>query len=112
MCIIENIFSEKEFSLSPSSALRAASPLKGEAVKYVNLAQVTASPLRGEAARRADEGDKDINLEKNLTKCQFVGQALPDKISYVNNTLFRLRHPVLDYTGEHNIPITTNPYGF
>ena len=47
-------------SLSPSSELRSASPLKGEAVKYANLAQVTASPLRGEAARRADEGDRDI----------------------------------------------------
>ena len=30
----------------------------------------------------------------------------------VFSTLSRLRHPVLDYSGEHNIPITTNPYGF
>ena len=27
-------------------------------------------------------------------------------------TLIRLRQLVLDYSGEHNIPITTNPYGF
>ena len=31
---------------------------------------------------------------------------------FVYNTLSRLRHPVLDYSGEHNIPMTTNPYGF
>ena len=42
--------------MSPSSELRSASPLKGEAVKRAKLTQVTASPLRGEAARRADEG--------------------------------------------------------
>ena len=42
--------------MSPSSELRSASPLKGEAVKRAKLTQVTASPLRGEAARRAEEG--------------------------------------------------------
>ena len=46
-------------SISPSSGFQPASPLKGEAVRYVKLAQVTASPLRGEAARRADEGGID-----------------------------------------------------
>ena len=62
-------------------------------MKHVGLAQITASPLRGEAERSSDEGDRDINFEKNLTKCQLVGQALPDKIPYINNTLSRLRHP-------------------
>ena len=47
-------------SMPPSSELRSASPLKGEAVTCVNLARFTASPLRGEAARRADEGGIDI----------------------------------------------------
>ena len=45
--------------IPPSSALRAASPLKGEAVTCVNLARFTASPLRGEAERSSDEGDID-----------------------------------------------------
>ena len=44
-------------SISPSSALWAASPLEGEAVECVNLAQVTASPSRGEAERSSDEGE-------------------------------------------------------
>ena len=45
-------------NVSPSSALRAASPLKGEAVECAKLTQVTASPLRGEAERSSDEGGK------------------------------------------------------
>ena len=49
--------------MPPSSALRAASPLKGEAVECVYLAQMTASPSRGEAARKADEGDIDNKMQ-------------------------------------------------
>ena len=51
-------------SISPSSGFQPASPLKGEAVKFVKLTQVTASPLRGEAERSSDEGDIDINTKK------------------------------------------------
>ena len=51
-------------SVSPSSELRSASPLKGEAVTCVSLAHFTASPLRGEAARRADEGGKKNKINK------------------------------------------------
>ena len=47
-------------SMPPSSALRAASPLKGEAVKRVSFAQITASPLRGEAERSSDEGGIEL----------------------------------------------------
>ena len=43
--------------MPPSSALRAASPLKGEAVECVYLAQITASPLR------ADEGGIDNEMQ-------------------------------------------------
>ena len=46
-------------SMPPSSELRPASPLKGEAVKFVKLTQVTASPSRGEAGWKPDEGDID-----------------------------------------------------
>ena len=47
--------------MSPSSGLRPASPLKGEAVDYVKLAHFAASPSRGEAGRSPDEGDKISN---------------------------------------------------
>ena len=50
--------------ITPSSELRSASPLKGEAVTCVSLAHFTASPLRGEAARRADEGGKKNKINK------------------------------------------------
>ena len=54
---------------TPSSELRSASPLEGEAVERVKLAQVTASPLRGEAERSSDEGDtittQQITTKKN-----------------------------------------------
>ena len=52
-------------SMPPSSELRSASPLKGEAVTCAILTHSTASHLRGEAARRADEGDID-NKELNF----------------------------------------------
>ena len=39
------------------------SPLNGETVKCVNLAQLHASPLRGEAVRRTDEGGKDTKKQ-------------------------------------------------
>ena len=39
-----------------------ASPLKGEALKCVNLARLHASPLRGEAVRRTDEGGIKFNF--------------------------------------------------
>ena len=50
--------------MSPSSELRSASPLKGEAVTCINLTNFTASPLRGEAGWKPDEGGIDVNLHK------------------------------------------------
>ena len=47
-----------------SSALRAASPLKGEAVACTYLTRFIASPLRGEAERSSDEGDKTLTFHK------------------------------------------------
>ena len=49
------------YSVSPSSGFQPASPLNGEAVKRVRLAQETASPLRGEAECSSDEGGIEIN---------------------------------------------------
>ena len=43
--------------MPPSSELRSASPLPGEAMKRAQLMQLTASPLRGEAGWKPDEGD-------------------------------------------------------
>ena len=51
--------------ISPSSELSSASPLKGEAVAYVNLTFSTASPLRGEAGWKSDEGGKNFNNKKS-----------------------------------------------
>ena len=46
---------------------------------------------------------KKILLDIGFTDCNYFTD---------NNTLSHLRHPVLDYSGEHNISIITNPYGF
>ena len=51
-----NYLDEYLITISPSSGLRPASPLKGEAVACVKLAYLTASPSRGEAGRSPDEG--------------------------------------------------------
>ena len=47
--------------VSPSSELRSASPLKGEAVTCANWTRLTASPLRGEAGWKPDEGDIELS---------------------------------------------------
>ena len=70
--------------MPPSSALRAASPLKGEAVTCANLTHSTASPLRGEAARRADEGVYSLSLDITLPK---IRSSLKDEaVTFANLT--------------------------
>ena len=44
----EGVIKFSTFSIPPSSELRSASHLKGEAVEFVKLEQVTASLSRGE----------------------------------------------------------------
>ena len=74
------VFQLRQFSLSPSSGLRAASPLKGEAVTCAKSADFTVSPLRGEAGRSPDEGDTNLFKIFSIAFHGYVGGSTVGRV--------------------------------
>ena len=84
-----------QFSVSPSSELRSASPLKGEAVTCAYPTRFIASPSRGEAERSSDEGDRDskkqeggIDSNANKIGTMSITQITSYPLLYTKNITF------------------------